>query len=397
MRGRVVLGLTFALLAGVGGVAAGDPGTDGQAKQRIDARIDRLRDEIARANAHEGVLTSQLSDVIAQLRAAQAEVDGQQARLSGLEAKLVTARARLAGATEALRERTTFLHFTQRQEGTAQTRLERRLRELYMHGRPDTLSVLLAAASFSQLLEDVEYAKRIGRHDRRIANAARRARAAAARARHDTELARARAVASARELEARTTAARIVRDRLAASRDRVVAARSLRVQALASAHEDKQAYLDEVRALEAQSAALGERIRTAQSSPSGYASPSGAPGRLQWPVSGPVTSGFGMRWGRMHEGIDIAVSSGTPVHAAGAGRVVYAGWMSGYGNIVVLDHGGGLSTAYGHNTSVAVPVGQDVAAAQVIAYSGSSGHSTGPHVHFEVRVNGEPVDPLGYL
>jgi murein DD-endopeptidase MepM/ murein hydrolase activator NlpD len=99
----------------------------------------------------------------------------------------------------------------------------------------------------------------------------------------------------------------------------------------------------------------------------------------------------------MHEGIDIAVGTGTPVHAAAAGTVIYAGWMEGYGNLVVIDHGGGLSTAYGHNSSLASSVGQSVSAGQVIAYSGSTGHSTGPHVHFEVRVNGSPVDPLGYL
>jgi murein DD-endopeptidase MepM/ murein hydrolase activator NlpD len=99
----------------------------------------------------------------------------------------------------------------------------------------------------------------------------------------------------------------------------------------------------------------------------------------------------------MHEGIDIAVGSGTPVHAAAAGTIIYAGWMEGYGNLVVIDHGNGLSTAYGHNSSLASAVGQGVSAGQVIAYSGSTGHSTGPHVHFEVRVNGAPVDPLGYL
>ena len=99
----------------------------------------------------------------------------------------------------------------------------------------------------------------------------------------------------------------------------------------------------------------------------------------------------------MHEGIDIAVGQGTPVHAAAGGTVIYAGWMEGYGNLVVIDHGNGLSTAYGHNSSLASSVGQSVAAGQVIAYSGSTGHSTGPHVHFEVRVNGAPVDPLGYL
>ena len=111
-------------------------------------------------------------------------------------------------------------------------------------------------------------------------------------------------------------------------------------------------------------------------------------GGFIWPVHGVVTSGFGWRWGRMHEGIDIAVGTGTPVVAAASGTVIVAGWLGGYGNLVVVDHGGGIATAYGHNTSVAVGVGQYVAQGQVIAYSGTTGHSTGPHVHFEVRVNG---------
>ena len=104
-----------------------------------------------------------------------------------------------------------------------------------------------------------------------------------------------------------------------------------------------------------------------------------------------------MRSGRMHEGIDIMCPTGTPVRAAAAGTVIYAGWLGGYGNLVVVDHGGGLSTAYAHNSSFASSVGQSVAAGQVIAYSGNTGNSSGPHVHFEVRVNGSAVDPLGYL
>ena len=99
----------------------------------------------------------------------------------------------------------------------------------------------------------------------------------------------------------------------------------------------------------------------------------------------------------MHEGVDIAVANGTPVVAAKAGVVIVAGWMGGYGNLVVIDHGGGVATAYGHNTSVTVGVGQLVEQGQLIAYSGSTGHSTGPHVHFEVRINGGAVDPMGYL
>src|SRR5439155_18152375 len=115
---------------------------------------------------------------------------------------------------------------------------------------------------------------------------------------------------------------------------------------------------------------------------------------LIWPVSGPVTSPFGMRWGRMHTGIDIGVPTGTPIHAAASGRVIIAGWVSGYGNLVFVDHGNGLSTGYAHQSQIAVSVGQDVAQGQVIGYVGCTGHCFGPHLHFEVRVNGVPVDPL---
>jgi murein DD-endopeptidase MepM/ murein hydrolase activator NlpD len=99
----------------------------------------------------------------------------------------------------------------------------------------------------------------------------------------------------------------------------------------------------------------------------------------------------------MHEGIDIAVPEGTPVAAAAAGTVIYAGWLGGYGNLVVVDHGGGLSTAYGHNSGFVASVGDQVAQGETISYSGNTGNSSGPHVHFEVRVDGAAVDPLGYL
>ena len=150
----------------------------------------------------------------------------------------------------------------------------------------------------------------------------------------------------------------------------------------------------------AQSAQLAARIQAAQSAAASSSTPvrstASASGFI-WPAHGVLTSPFGWRWGRMHEGIDIAVGSGTPVVASASGVVIVAGWMGGYGNLVVVDHGNGISTAYGHNTSVAVGFGQAVAQGQLIAYSGNTGHSTGPHIHFEVRINGAAVDPLGYL
>ncbi|TMJ92810.1 MAG: M23 family metallopeptidase [Actinobacteria bacterium] len=118
---------------------------------------------------------------------------------------------------------------------------------------------------------------------------------------------------------------------------------------------------------------------------------------LIWPVNGPVTSGFGMRWGRMHTGIDIGASYGTPIHAAKAGVVIFAGQMSGYGNVIIVDHGGGFSTLYAHQSRLGASDGQSVSQGQVIGYVGSTGHSTGPHLHFETRVNGSPQNPMNYL
>ncbi len=118
---------------------------------------------------------------------------------------------------------------------------------------------------------------------------------------------------------------------------------------------------------------------------------------LTWPTRGWLSSRFGVRWGRMHQGIDIATSWGNEVRASAPGRVEFAGWRAGYGRLVILDHGRGTHTWYAHNSRLLVRPGQSVERGDLIAFSGSSGSSTGPHVHFEVRVNGRPQNPLPLL
>ena len=196
----------------------------------------------------------------------------------------------------------------------------------------------------------------------------------------------------------RVEQARALRQQLLAARDAVASRKERRERALAALTQRERAELAEIEALERASAELAARIRAAQAvarTPPTPSAPSSA--GFVWPVPGPVTSPYGMRWGRMHEGIDIAAPMGAPVRAAAAGQVIYAGWMGGYGNLVVIDHGGGLATAYAHLSSIAVSLGQAVSQGDLVGAVGSTGHSFGPHLHFEVRVNGAAVDPLGYL
>jgi murein DD-endopeptidase MepM/ murein hydrolase activator NlpD len=119
--------------------------------------------------------------------------------------------------------------------------------------------------------------------------------------------------------------------------------------------------------------------------------------RLAWPILAPITSGFGPRWGRMHEGIDLGAPTGTPVTVATSGVVVQAGAAGAYGNLVVVDHGLGASTAYAHLTRIDVSLGQAVSSRQTVGQVGSTGRSTGPHLHFEVRIDGRARDPMGFL
>lgn len=133
---------------------------------------------------------------------------------------------------------------------------------------------------------------------------------------------------------------------------------------------------------------------TKSSSSSSSSKSSSSSGTFLWPVRGPITSGFGSRWGSIHTGIDIAVPTGTAVKAARAGTVIFAGTDGGYGLCVKIDNGNGIVTLYGHNSKLLVSKGDHVEAGDVISRSGSTGHSTGPHVHFEVRKNGKAVNPL---
>ena len=399
MPRRMALVAALATTLLLAGAAAGDPGSD---KARVDARIGDLKAQAQQAVGTEGVLTSELSSLNSRARAAEAAVTAEQVRLVALEAALVAERAELAALEREIADETARLAVLERQYEAALAALEQRVRDIYESDSPDLIAFALGTTSFADLLDNLELLNRIGRQDEQIAASLDHTRTELQQTRAATELARQGAARSEALIASRTETQRATRDRMVASRDALAAAESEKASALATVREDRASFVAEADGLAAQSAALAEKIAAAQRAqsaapPVSAPAPSASSGQLGWPVAGPVTSGFGSRWGRMHEGIDIAVASGTPVNAAAAGTVIYAGWVSGYGNIVVIDHGNGLSTAYAHNSSLVVGQGAVVGRGSVVALSGNTGHSTGPHVHFEVRVNGAPVDPLGYL
>ena len=395
MRWRIGVGLGLALALVFAASAAGqDPETE---KAQVDERIARLQAEISAAKDEEGVLTSQLGAVVSELRAAQSAVEQAEGSLDVLEAELASEQSRLESLTALLDEQTRRLHRLQDEYRRAVEILEERVRAIYIEEEPDALSVLVSATTFGDLIDGYEFVNRIGLQDRRIAGQVETAKLRAAEKRRATEQTQRLTAATVSVIAARTDEARTVRNELAWNRDTLAAAQRLKQSALASSRETREEYLQEVEALAAQSASLAAAIREAQAGASSTGTGAPSASGFIWPVNGTVVSGFGWRWGRMHEGIDISASTGTPIWAAAAGIVIHAGWLGGYGNLVVVDHGNGLATAYAHASAILVGVGQQVSQGETLSLVGSTGNSSGPHLHFEVRVNGAAVDPLFYL
>jgi murein DD-endopeptidase MepM/ murein hydrolase activator NlpD len=394
-RFSVVAGLVLALM-----LATPAAGQDPEAeKAQVDARIATLQAEIAASKEEEGVLTTQLSEVVSELRAAEDAVLAAESSLASLEAQLASERDRLDAVTAQLALDTRRLEHLRREHRRAIEILEARVRAIYISETPDVLSVLVSASSFDELLDSFEFMERIGIQDKTISAQVMASKLEAAAQRTRTAKTRRAVAAGVAAVEARTAEARQVRDELASNRDTLAAARVLKRGALSDVRASRAEHLDEVESLAAESASLAAEIREAQAQAAASSTGSGTPSAsgFIWPVNGVVVSGFGWRGSRMHEGIDISASSGTPIWAAAAGTVIWSGWRGGYGNAVVVDHGNGLATLYAHSSSLLVSVGQSVGQGETVALVGTTGNSSGPHLHFEVRVNGTAVDPLNYL
>ncbi len=367
-------------------------------KQAVDQRLYGAEARLRAAINRQSVLTTDIATINRRLR----EVD---ARLKPLAARRDAAveAHRMAAGTLAQVNRDLSFQRGQLRMATGRLAVQRqalveRLREIYRTQDDDPLLGLLRGGSLSELAGAASGIERATDRDRDMI-------ASVARYRNLTRNATARiAVLQDRAAAAENRAAERAATARAAARDLDVEQRVLRrtkrvrARMLATIRVDRDHIEDDTKALREQSFALAKRIAEIQGVP--YAEPSDitpSSAGFTWPTSGQITSGFGPRWGRMHQGLDVAAPTGRPITAAKSGKVIVAGWSGGYGNLVVIDHGGGLSTAYAHQSRIAVKVGDPVTQGGLIGYIGSTGHSTGPHLHFEVRVNGAARDPLPYL
>ncbi len=365
----------------------------------LQSKLDAKQSKLEKVRAHEGVLTTTISKYRDQISGLEAAVASLRRQEAAVHSKLIAKQAELDQAIADLRRAKDHLEVVRRHLKAALGALREQLVTIYESGTPDVLTVLLSSKGFDDLVARAEYLKRIQGFQESVVGRVRQLRNEAKRT--VVRLADAR-----RRIEAARDAIATQEQQLAAARASVES----RQADLVAARAKREAALSEIKSseqqLEGDVSAIQEKIQSQIAAASGVtplpAGPLGAPSAAGfiWPVNGPVVSGFGMRWGRMHEGVDIAVPAGTPIRAAASGTVILMqsdAESGGYGNYTCVDHGGGLSTCYAHQSSFATSPGAQVGQGDVIGYVGCTGHCFGDHLHFEVRVNGAAVDPMGYL
>ncbi len=335
-----------------------------------------------------GTVYEQLHTIQIDLDTATAELKQVQADRIQLDKDITKTEAELKAAQARLQSREKVFY--------------KRVRDIYINGRLSYLDVVVGSKDFSDFANRMEMLKRILQSDMDLINTIKTEREEIASKKAKLEEDRAKVL----ELE------KVAQEKQNLINQKKAERQAVLERAMNDRDTAERAYNELMASSASITAMLQQRAAERAAAAAAAASQGGGGGGATWvqgtgqlaaPVVAPITSDFGWRihpiYGtrRLHAGTDFGVDEGTPVHAADGGVVVEAGWVSGYGYTVIIDHGNGMSTLYAHNSDVAVSPGQTVSKGQVVSYSGNTGGSTGPHLHFEVRINGEPTDPMGYL
>ncbi len=388
--------LPLALWAALPVLSSGSPRSRAAA---IGDKIESKRKQIDAKKGRERVLSSTITRYSRRINSLQGDITVLQRRQVRIQGDLDAKRAELARIQEDLRQERVRLTRLRKRLAEARIALADRLVQLYKADKPDVVTVVLESDGFADLLQRTEFMQRVSDQDARIIDRVRTARAEAKLTEARLDKLEKRQTKVAAVIEARRDEVARVKGQLVDRRDSFAAVRSDKSTALASTRETRQHLEGDLAALERENARVQAQLAAAQNGTAPGAAGPIRPGSggLVWPVNGPIVSPFGMRWGRLHAGVDIAVPAGTPIRAAQSGRVILLGWTGGYGNYTCIGHGGGLSTCYAHQSSYATSNGATVSRGQVIGSVGCTGHCFGDHLHFETRMGGAPVNPAGYL
>ncbi len=366
--------IVFMLLVPYANVYAKNPGDIDklQADQnKLNQQIKNTQSNISRAKNEKKTVAKAIEDLDKKLNQAEDELSNVEDQLSQLENQIaVTTRELERASSEAVDQKEL---------------LKKRVRVMYENGNVGYMSVILDSTSFSDFISRVDFLKKIVDFDMDLLNKMKSYRDSVADKKSQLAL----------EMEEKE---RLKKD-IGEKKEKVETAKQDKEESLKDILSDLKELERQEDKLLAESKEIGKKIVALQSKEKYIG------GELGWPVPGyyKITSQYGNRYhpilkkNKMHTGIDIAVPSGTSVLAANAGTVIYSGYNGGYGNTVIIDHGGKISTLYAHNSKLLVKVGDKVEKGKVVSKSGSTGLSTGPHLHFEVRENGQHVDPMKYL
>lgn len=395
----LMLSLLLLVAVSTAGVVAGMPEPAGAS---VESRLDETRGKIQKGNEKLGVLTeeieglsSRISDYETQVYALRAEERQAEIQLAAKQSELDLAESEVKAAHRALKILADRLQRSLEVLGD-------RLVAIYQGGPTNFSELVLSSTSYGDLIQRSTYLEQIQSRDEHIVGRVRSLRDE----QKETVL---RLKAAKDRIESARDQIAAEEQKLATARQAVESQQGQLVSARSERHSVLSGVGSEVDQLEQIEADLQAKIQSQISAAAGIsvlpAGPLSSPSAagLIWPVSGTLTSGFGGRdspggvGSTNHEGIDISVPEGTPIMAAKGGTVIMASYNGGYGNYTCVDHGSGLSTCYAHQSGYAVSSGQQVSQGQVIGYSGNTGSSTGPHLHFEVRINGAAQDPMGYL
>ncbi|AET70862.1 metalloendopeptidase-like membrane protein [Desulfosporosinus orientis DSM 765] len=381
MFGKKVVPTVFVILLLLGTSAlpsrADQLGDSIEEQQDIQNQKDQAQGKLNKLTYTSDKMKDQLAQLETQIASAQAALEQKKVAYIQAQNQVTQAQKELEEKENELDDR--------------RTALGKRARGIYESGQINQLELIFQSSDLGDFISRVEYLSRLVENDRQLLAG--------------IEEQKVQIMEKKDALQAKRDQAKKLEVEAAAVKSELDSKKSQQKQTLDQNLKAQQDVFEELDRLEAESKAIGEKIRKLQAGQSGKGA-EGLNGTISvWPLPGhyEISSPFGWRThpitGKrsLHTGTDIVASTGTTIHAAGAGVVIMAGWNTAYGNMTIIDHGGGISTLYGHQSRLDVSEGQSVEANQAIGAVGSTGWSTGAHLHFEVRVGGNPTDPLQYF